>query len=299
MRYALSMNFEGSVRIESETVECRILGLAGSGGPPESTEPWQIAVQFAWSHADDDEALTAQVEIQNPLAGVLNGVFRSGRVDTLTDQQGEGQACALQMAFDLSGSSGSLAGARGAMRLSGTVMPCGFLLTVDLDLNAPAGAWIPLNSSLLSEAEAASGGSHVGARLLTAPSQHGDRILRRGAAPEMTFDLSSELEQLHGERGWITGERNAKTLVREPDFRVVLTAMHAGTRLAQHDAVARITIQTVQGHLRVVLPDRVVDLPADHLLTLDRNVRHEVEAVEDGAFLLTLAWPGARGDRDA
>ncbi|MGI8553934.1 MAG: hypothetical protein ACR2PL_24585 [Dehalococcoidia bacterium] len=117
------------------------------------------------------------------------------------------------------------------------------------------------------------------------------------AASEMVFDLASELQQLHRERSWTTGERNGKTLVREPDFRVVLTAMPAGMRLAEHEADARLTIQTVQGHLRVRLSDRVVDLPLNHLLALDRNVRHDVEAEEDSAFLLTLAWPGAGGDR--
>ena len=96
-------------------------------------------------------------------------------------------------------------------------------------------------------------------------------------------------------RSWTTGERNGKTLVREPDFRVVLTAMRAGTRLAEHEANARLAIQTVDGHLRVHLSGRVVDLPANHLLALDRSVPHEVEAIEDSALLLTLAWPGAGG----
>jgi len=113
------------------------------------------------------------------------------------------------------------------------------------------------------------------------------------ATSEMAFDLGSEVEQLHRERSWTTSERNGKTLVREPDFRVVLTAMRAGTHLAEHEANARVSIQTVEGHLRVRLADRVVDLPANHLLVLDRGVPHEVEAIEDSALLLTIAWPGA------
>ena len=327
MRYALSMNFEGSVRIESETAECRILELTGSGGPPESTDPWQMAAKFTWPQADDAMQPVVQLRVGSPLAGALTGTFRSGHIDSLTDQEGAGQACMLEMDFEISGSAGSLDGARGAMRLAGTVMPYGFFLTADLDLDAPAGAWVPLNSDLFSASEAASGGSHVGSQpLLPPPSRHRTRSERGGTpvteheqrrhnppgvttgspersaqrleAPEMAFDLALELDGLHRERSWATAERNGKTLIREPDFRVVLTAMHAGTRLAQHDADARITIQTVQGHLRAVLPDRAVDLPLNHLLALDRNVRHEVEALEDSAFLLTLAWPGSGGDRD-
>jgi hypothetical protein len=39
------------------------------------------------------------------------------------------------------------------------------------------------------------------------------------------------------------------------------------------------------------LPNQTVDLPTGHLLVLDQNVPHDVEAEEDSAFLLTLSWP--------
>ena len=37
--------------------------------------------------------------------------------------------------------------------------------------------------------------------------------------------------------------------------------------------------------------DKVIDLPAGHTLALERAIPHEVEALEDNAFLLTIAWP--------
>jgi hypothetical protein len=37
---------------------------------------------------------------------------------------------------------------------------------------------------------------------------------------------------------------------------------------------------------------RTFDLPAGSLLALDRGLPHDVEALEDSAFLLTIAWPG-------
>jgi quercetin dioxygenase-like cupin family protein len=36
---------------------------------------------------------------------------------------------------------------------------------------------------------------------------------------------------------------------------------------------------------------KVFDLPAGHLLALERAIAHDVEALEDSAFLLTIAWP--------
>ncbi|MGH2355512.1 MAG: hypothetical protein ACRDJN_28215, partial [Chloroflexota bacterium] len=50
----------------------------------------------------------------------------------------------------------------------------------------------------------------------------------------LTFDLAAELSRLQAEASWQRGDRNAITLVKEPTFRVVLTAMKAGARLQNH-----------------------------------------------------------------
>jgi hypothetical protein len=36
---------------------------------------------------------------------------------------------------------------------------------------------------------------------------------------------------------------------------------------------------------------RVAQLASGHLLALDRSLKHDVEAIEDSALLLTIAWP--------
>jgi quercetin dioxygenase-like cupin family protein len=111
------------------------------------------------------------------------------------------------------------------------------------------------------------------------------------AAPFLEFDLKRELEQLHNEPGWGTGQ-NARTLVKYDDFRVVLTALRARARLPGHQTEGRISIQTVVGHIQVRAQGRTFDLPAGSLLALDQGIPHDVEALEESAFLLTIAWPG-------
>jgi quercetin dioxygenase-like cupin family protein len=108
----------------------------------------------------------------------------------------------------------------------------------------------------------------------------------------LQFDLASELDQLHRDESWLhpTG-RSSKTLVKYSDLRIVLIAMKANTRMHEHTAAGRISVHALNGHIRVQLPERVVDLPAGHLLALDQCVPHDVEAAEDSAFLLTLSWP--------
>ena len=108
----------------------------------------------------------------------------------------------------------------------------------------------------------------------------------------LQFNLASELDQLQRDESWLspTG-RSSKTLVKYPDFRIALIAMKANTRMHEHTAAGRISVHTLSGHIRLHLPERVVDLPARHLLALDQCVPHDVEAAEDSAFLLTLSWP--------
>jgi quercetin dioxygenase-like cupin family protein len=108
----------------------------------------------------------------------------------------------------------------------------------------------------------------------------------------LQFNLTSELDQLHQDEAWLhPAGRSSKTLVKYPDLRVVLIAMRANTRMHQHTAEGRISVHTLNGHIRLHLPERVVDLPAGNLLALDQCVSHDVEATEDSAFLLTLSWP--------
>ena len=117
-----------------------------------------------------------------------------------------------------------------------------------------------------------------------------DRPAQRLTGPALAFDLAAELAQLRDEGRW-AGGRSARTLVKEPDFRVVLIALHAGARLEQHHAPGPLAIQSLAGRLRLQLAEGPVELPAGHLLTLERAVPHDVEALEESAFLLTIGWP--------
>jgi len=111
------------------------------------------------------------------------------------------------------------------------------------------------------------------------------------AAPYLEFDIVRELEQLHREAGWQFGQ-NAKTLVKYDGLRVVLIALKARSKIPGHHTEGQISIQTVAGHIQVHAQGRTFGLGAGGLLALDQGLPHDVEALEDSAFLLTIAWPG-------
>jgi quercetin dioxygenase-like cupin family protein len=118
--------------------------------------------------------------------------------------------------------------------------------------------------------------------------------------PILQCDLLEEIQNLHKEEAWLQGTGpSSKTLVKHPDLRIVLLAMRKKMCMHEHRTAARISMQTLAGHIRLRLPDRMVELPTGQMLVLDQCVPHDVEAEEDSAFLLTLSWRGQGSDTRA
>jgi quercetin dioxygenase-like cupin family protein len=120
---------------------------------------------------------------------------------------------------------------------------------------------------------------------------HGEAAGAGLAAPSLAIDLGAELARLRADDSWGRAGRHARTLVKDAELRVVLVALRAGARLEEHHAPGRITIQPLDGRLRVAATGRVVDLAPGELLSLGRAIPHAVEALEECAFLLTIAQP--------
>ncbi len=111
------------------------------------------------------------------------------------------------------------------------------------------------------------------------------------AAPScLALDLAAEIARLHQAPIWRGGEWRT-TVVNYPDFQINLIAIQGGHRIEEHHNPGRVSVHTVDGHIRMHAANQTFDLPKGHVLVLDRAVRHDVEAVEDSAFLLTVARP--------
>ena len=109
-------------------------------------------------------------------------------------------------------------------------------------------------------------------------------------AKALSFDLAAEAERLKGEPTWQAHGHNAKTLVKHPDFRVVLIALRAGARMPEHKTDYCVTIHALEGELRLHLQGDTLDLASGSLLALEQTVLHDVEAVTDSLFVLSLGW---------
>ena len=68
------------------------------------------------------------------------------------------------------------------------------------------------------------------------------------ASPFLEFDLTAEVDRLHGETTWNTGQ-NARTLIKYDDLRVVLMALAVGAKIPAHKTNGRIAgAGTIRSH---------------------------------------------------
>jgi quercetin dioxygenase-like cupin family protein len=112
----------------------------------------------------------------------------------------------------------------------------------------------------------------------------------------MELDVPAEVTRLLAETTWSSGQ-NARTLIKYDTLRVVLVALQAGRSLPEHKTEGRLTIHVLSGHLEVKAAERTFNLHAGGLLALDRNLSHEVLALQESVVLLTIAWPSRESDR--
>lgn len=86
--------------------------------------------------------------------------------------------------------------------------------------------------------------------------------------------------------------RSARTVYggHEKVLRQTVVALTAGSRLDEHDNPGEATVQVLSGRLLLQAGDVTWEgSPGDHLVV--PLARHSVDALEDSAFLLTVAKP--------
>ena len=107
--------------------------------------------------------------------------------------------------------------------------------------------------------------------------------------------LDREIERYQPAERESASGRRSETLIKTDDLRVVLVTMQANASLAEHTAPGTITIQVLSGEMGVTAEGNDHVLGVGGFVSLAAGVRHAVHARQDGAFLLTIAWPARSG----
>lgn len=104
------------------------------------------------------------------------------------------------------------------------------------------------------------------------------------------FDLNQEISECEHKKPWQSGTF-ARTLFKKTDFRIVLILMEPSARMNEHHADGTLSVHVLKGRIAFGVDGSRQELSAGNLLTLAASIKHDVEALEDSAFLLTISWP--------
>jgi len=104
------------------------------------------------------------------------------------------------------------------------------------------------------------------------------------------FDLAHEMAEFERQKPWPSGI-HSRMLFKKKDFRTLLICMEAAAAIKEHHADGTSSVQVLKGAIRYRTQGKVYELKAGSLLTLGPSIKHDVAAIEDSAFLLTISWP--------
>lgn len=111
---------------------------------------------------------------------------------------------------------------------------------------------------------------------------------QREAGPELLLDLLATLRALREEPHPSTDGHRQISLLHRGHLRLVLFAFEAGGFLPRHRAPGLVLIHVLAGTLHVHTPDTRYEIGTGQVLVLDRDVEHEVEALEASDMLLSV-----------
>lgn len=116
----------------------------------------------------------------------------------------------------------------------------------------------------------------------------GERVLN---APLLSFSIEKEITKLREEPAWVNGDRNAVTLQKNPKLRVVLISLRKSAALKEHKVEGPITLFVISGKISFIADNDRINAGANELIVLEKTIPHDVEALEDSTFILTIVQP--------
>jgi quercetin dioxygenase-like cupin family protein len=114
--------------------------------------------------------------------------------------------------------------------------------------------------------------------------------------PLLRFQLGDEAARLRGESAYVGGDRNARTLVKARDFRLVLVAFRSGALFDEIDQRGTIALQVLEGRLNLSVAGEATVLEAGEVAVVSAEHAWRAVAATEGLMLLNLAWPPEPGD---
>lgn len=111
----------------------------------------------------------------------------------------------------------------------------------------------------------------------------------------LTFRLADELKNLREDLGKVTAGRTAKTLSKSGNLRVTLMRLQGGVKVEPSSVAGSASLHVLEGRMRLQVDGQAQELGQGEIVILAENLKEPIEALEDCAFLLTVAWDQGAG----
>lgn len=111
-------------------------------------------------------------------------------------------------------------------------------------------------------------------------------------APLVTIDLPKYVNQITSEDSWFKNDRNAITVYKTDQYRVIIVAMHSNAEMrTDEDNLVNgiLSVKILQGHLQFSSNHQTTELSNGHMAVLHENIPYTIKATETSIFLLCIA----------
>jgi quercetin dioxygenase-like cupin family protein len=105
----------------------------------------------------------------------------------------------------------------------------------------------------------------------------------------MSLSIMDEVARLKAKSEWLAEDRLAVSLVKDDSLNILLMVLKKGARLAEHRTRGPIAVQVLPGSVRFSARSKDAELSSGSIAALDRDIVHELEALEESVVLLTTA----------
>ena len=112
-----------------------------------------------------------------------------------------------------------------------------------------------------------------------------DRLLD---GPLLIFDLPYLMEKIVTEDSWQKNKRNAITLLKNENMRLVLIDLSSGEEINFRQSDNLISLQLMKGEVEFNTENKIAMLKQGQLLTHHENMQHSLVAIGETIFLLTV-----------
>ena len=112
----------------------------------------------------------------------------------------------------------------------------------------------------------------------------GDRVLD---ASYVFIDINEFTRQLREEEAWQKSDRNGITVYKTDQLTMVVVVLHEKAVLKNNVVDGIVTVQVVEGKIRVSTPDGDIELKPNQVVTFHRCIDHSISALDESVIILT------------